>query len=80
MEKQEKYPAKGFVYYRDNHGDMIIAKIVTRSIDGHYLTVHPGWYAPEPVVSLPLRPITGNRKLNRVPLNIIEKWQSHAPR
>jgi hypothetical protein len=79
MQRQKQYPVDSFVYYRDNDGDMIIAKIVTRSACGGYLTVKPKWYAAEPVVHLPLRAITTNRKLARIPLSIIEKADLYAP-
>jgi hypothetical protein len=74
----DKYPVGWFVYYRDNVGDMIIATIV--SAGAHFLTVRPGWYAAEPIVSLPLRPIEGGRPRYRIPISIIEQAQPNAPR
>jgi hypothetical protein len=76
--KREKYPAGVFVYYRDNLGDMTIAKVLARSPDRGFLTVHPRWYAAEPVVLLPLRRIHGQPKC-RIPIAIIEKVIPHEP-
>jgi hypothetical protein len=80
MDDRDKYPVNAFVYYRDNFGDMIIAQIVKGCGNGRFLSVRPGWYAEEPVVFLPLRPITGsNRAQVNIPTSIVEKVQHHAP-
>ena len=71
MISRTKYPVDSYVYYRDNHGDMIIARVVTYQHD--YRVVKPLWYAAEPVVHLPLRKIKSDGKLLRIPTSIIEK-------
>jgi hypothetical protein len=79
MARRDKYPVDSFVYYRDNVGDLIVARVVVRGIGGHFLTVRPGWYAEEPTVPLPLRSISGSRKLVRIPVTIIERAELYAP-
>jgi hypothetical protein len=76
----DKYPIDSFVYYRDNYGDMIIARVGWRSNDGRFLRVKPGWYAAEPVVSLPLRRIEHDYPASHyIPVSIVERTQPHAP-
>jgi hypothetical protein len=77
MEKSKKYPVNWFVYYRDNFGDMIIAQIRQRS--RACLTVLPRWYAAEPAVHLPLREFTGTTEMLRIPHEIVERVEAHAP-
>jgi hypothetical protein len=79
MPRPDKYPRDSFVYYRDNLGDMIIAKVVGRMARSDLLTVRPGWYAEEPIVLLPLRSMGGFKKPVSIPTSIIERATRHAP-
>lgn len=80
MESPQKIQINSFVYFRDNYGDMLIARVVARNIKQSLLTVVTGWYAEEPVVFLPLRSIAKReQKRLTIPNSIVDRCDLAEP-
>lgn len=69
-----KYPSGSYVHYRDNHGDMIIARVIeTENRDGD-LYIRNEWYDAEAAVGLPVRLIKeDDRLLLHLPARCVER-------
>jgi hypothetical protein len=80
MEKKRsnKYPRGSYVYYRDNVGDLIIAKVLRAQRADGCVPIMPMWFAPEPAVGLPQRRIDRRPSLNP-PTQCIEKVSLDDP-